>query len=246
MAYFGNVALICARLSEIVYKFPYEIRRDVPKFFASKPQIATCSISKKDSRVLVVSSDDAIYIIFRGTVGSIRSWMQNLKIRRKRWGKGKVHRGFLDIYSLAKPFITNNLHKPGNRDKHIYITGHSQGGAVVFLTSSSTGFTTGIPTPTATYTFGQPRTGDKPYCRYCETYLSLDNSRVANNRDLVVGVPFVWNGYDHTRDYLHFNAVGTIKRHRQSAGQSWPYWSISDHKIPQYVTGAVINKNIII
>ena len=64
--YHGDIAHIGARLSNLAYDIPLRISEGVQRVF--DPTEAVMSIStfqKDDFRVLVVSSDDAIFVVFR-------------------------------------------------------------------------------------------------------------------------------------------------------------------------------------
>ncbi len=241
-AYDGQEALTCARLSELVYKLPYQIRLRIGEV-VENAQVAIRTIPHRNSRILVATSHSTVYVVFRGTVsGSLRSWQANLTTNRKNWMTGKVHGGFLEVLNHAKHFFKPILAQRSNRTKEIYFTGHSQGGAVAFLAAMDNTRLILTSRLAESYTFGQPRAGNRHFCRSAETRLGGSCSRLANGRDLVVGVPPVWQGYGHIRDFLHYNASGTIVRRRQSTGSGWFHASVSDHSIAKY--RAFARKNI--
>ena len=249
MAYSGKLTHTCAQLSALVYELPGKIVYELPAIFKNNNyDYKIFPFVSKNSRLLMVSTHNSIFIVFRGTVfKSKTSWVQNLKIVKRRWIKGRVHRGFLGIYKRTAPSICNWLRKHYTDDKQIYITGHSQGGAVAFITAISSEIVPALPKPSNVYTFGQPRAGDNVTCRHTEQYLATDLSRIANKRDVVIGVPFVWNGYDHTCDYYHYNYFNNIHSKKQNPGQSWPFFtaSITDHFMKNYLIGSAKNINIV-
>ncbi|SRR6266699_2948245 len=242
MACHGQEALTCAGLSELIYELPYQIRLRIGGIVGNA-QLAVRTIPHRNSRILVVASNTTVYVVFRGTVfGSLRSWQANLATNRKNWMNGKVHRGFLGVLKHAKPFFKPILAQRSNHTKEIYFTGHSQGGAVAFLAAMDNSRPIATSRLAKSYTFGQPRAGNRQFCRSAETRLGGSCSRIANGRDVVVGVPLVWQGYGHTRDFLHYNASGTIVRRRQSTGGGWFHASIRDHSMANY--RAFARKNV--
>jgi len=244
--YNGPTARICAELSRIAYLLPYEIRRRVPNIIPNAAiEMRTGVLG--NSRVLFISGPDEVFVVFRGTVpSSLRSILPNLYIGRKRWGKGLVHRGFLALYRRAQPFITMHLQKYQDGTKDVYFAGHSQGGAIAYLGGMTFSFDHGLPDPGAVYTFGQPRTGNASFTRDAEKQLGRRYSRIANFRDIVVGVPFVWTGYDHSREYLHYGRNWRIVRNRQAAGQGWHFLSagLGDHDMLQYLRRSHFNEKL--
>lgn len=177
-------------------------------------------------------------------MNSVKSWMVNLSTLRRRWFGGKVHRGFSGVLTRAKPFFGPKLAGAGARPKEIYFTGHSQGGAVAFLAAMD-GTRPGRSARFAmTYSFGQPRAGNARFCRQAERRLAGRCRRIVNKNDVVVGVPLVVQGYDHVRDYLHYDRNGSVARRRQGAG--WWGFSASDHSMTGYLKIANKNSNVVL
>lgn len=243
-AYDGTTARVCAQLSHLVYQRPGRIRRRLADVLEG-PDSAIRTGPLGNVRVLFVSTPRDIFVVFRGTVPmSIRSVLVNLRVGRKRWCTGRVHRGFLGAQQGSLSFITRNLAKYGTVGKRLHFAGHSQGGAIAYISAVTFDARAGLPGPWAAYTFGQPRAGDAPFARDAERRLAGAYSRIANNRDLFVGVPFVRMGYDHTRDYLHYGGTWLVTRRRQAVGQGWPFLggSLSDHGMLGYLRRSQFNE----
>jgi|HubBroStandDraft_4_1064222.scaffolds.fasta_scaffold11635_5 triacylglycerol lipase len=252
--YNGPSARICAELSNLIYRNPVEIKERVGTLVANA-KVTLHNISVGNSRICVVSGEKEIFVIFRGTVKkSPRSIIANLRVTRTRWGNGLVHRGFLKLFLAAAPFIHQALrdydYKVEAKDevetRKLYFTGHSQGGATAYIAALI--FARGMQSPKANaiYTFGQPRAGDAEFSRDAEKRLRIGLSRITNGRDIIVGVPFVWNGYDHTRDYFHYGQNRLLTRRALMAGQELPFFNacVGDHDMVKYLCRSQVNEHL--
>ena len=244
-SYNGPTARICAELSFNAYKSPGDIKSRIAELIPNAA-VRVHNGLPGNTQVVVVSTADAVFVVFRGTIGSARSIVANLRARRIRWGNGRVHWGFLRIIAGASPLILQDLRDYQSSTKSLCFAGHSQGGAAAYLAGVTFALRIGLQAPSAVYTFGQPRAGDAQFSRDAEARLQRTLSRIANGRDIVVGVPFVWNGYDHTRDYLHYGQNRRITRRRQFAGQGWPYGSLADHSMLQYLRRSHVNESVVL
>lgn len=245
-SYRGKTVLTSARLSELVYELPGRIRREIGSIIACQ-RLTIRALPKYNSRVLVATTHDSVFVVVRGTVfTSWKSWKANLKIRRSRWMKGKVHSGFLAVQKKAKRVYRPILTKAENRNKDVYFIGHSQGGAVSFVAAIDHGVRWSTLDIAANLTFGQPRTANKTLCRSAETRIGATCTRVANGRDIVVGVPYVWQGYDHLRWLYHYRRKGKVRQRTQRPGAGWyvATASIPKHFMKNYRKRAAINRNV--
>lgn len=106
---------------------------------------------------------------------SIEDWLKNFraapvpfKLGKEHLGldhevelPGRVHAGFLSELKAVQPKVIDVLLKNGGKDKPLYLTGHSQGGAEATLATPAllaAGFKVA-----ATYTFAAPRSGDQTF-----------------------------------------------------------------------------------
>jgi pimeloyl-ACP methyl ester carboxylesterase len=94
---------------------------------------------------------------------------------------GRVHLGFSSALRRTWGKVEAVLEQA--RDKPLFLTGHSMGGALAVLTAARLA-TAGRP-PAATYTFGAPRVGDPAFC----AAHALPTYRVVNRLDLVPELP---------------------------------------------------------
>jgi predicted lipase len=152
----------------------------------------------------------------------------------------------LSLFLAAAPFIHQALRDYKVETKDLYFTGHSQGAAAAYLAAMIFALGMRSPKPNAVYTFGQPRAGNAEFSRDAEKRLLRSLSRIANGRDIIVGVPFVWNGYDHTRDYFHYGQNWLLTRRALVAGQGWPFFNASpgDHSMVQYLCRSQVNEHL--
>jgi hypothetical protein len=106
--------------------------------------------------------------------------------------KAKVHRGFLAAFQSLIP-TQGGEHETFEaiirqiQGKHIWLTGHSLGGA---LASVGAVYLMSLDIPIAgLYTFGAPRIGNRSHRNYMNQKLTYKCWRFANNHDLVPDVP---------------------------------------------------------
>jgi predicted lipase len=232
-------------LSFLVYKDPVEIRQRAAGLIPNS-KVAVHNGVLSNGRTVVFSGDKEIFVVFRGTVAtSVRSHIVNFRSVRAPWGNGLVHRGFLSLCQRVSPFISQALRDYEFGTKDLYFTGHSQGGAAAYLAAMTFALRFGSPSPSAVYTFGQPRAGDAQFSRDAEKRLERKLSRIVNGLDVIVGVPFVWNGYDHTREYLQYGQNWLISRRSQVAGQRWPLSArLGDHSMLEYLRRSHVNESL--
>ncbi len=242
-AYAGGAVNVSAQLCALCYELPYLIRARIGGLL----QVTALSIRtfrNGNSRVVVVVTDDAVYVVIRGTVfTSLKSWMVNLDFGKKQWMNGKVHAGFLQMHVQAKSFYMPIIRRQSSRDKQVLFLGHSQGGAIAYLSAVDRMRLGRVRQPVENVTFGQPRTGDRAFSRLAEKRTGGACTRVTNSRDIVVGLPSVIQGYDHFRFSFHYESGGNVVRRLQAPGAGWfnPMPSISNHSMKRYAARAQLN-----
>ncbi|RJX68714.1 lipase [Vibrio sinensis] len=106
------------------------------------------------------------------------------------FGGAYVHRGFYQYAMAFRSAIGDKLEQ--NKNKKIYICGHSLGGAGALLLSAliQDMYT---PVTLCLYTYGMPRTGTRSFV---ERYQNILHYRHVNNHDLVPQVPMSWVNTD--------------------------------------------------
>nr|DAD20117.1 TPA_asm: hypothetical protein HUJ06_021580 [Nelumbo nucifera] len=132
----------------------------------------------------------------------------------------QVHSGFLSAYDSVRNRIMSliklSIGFPDDDSEvvskwHIYVTGHSLGGALATLLAlelSSSQLAKRGAVSVTMYNFGSPRVGNR---RFAEVYNEKvkDSWRIVNHRDIIPTVPRLM-GYCHVAQPIYF-AVGDLK-----------------------------------
>jgi len=98
---------------------------------------------------------------------------------------GRVHSGFLDELGAVQAKVIQELMKRGGKDKPVYITGHSQGGAVAVLATRA--LLAGNFPINAIYTFAAARPGDLAFAQSIPETLPFH--RIEFGDDIVPHLP---------------------------------------------------------
>jgi triacylglycerol lipase len=137
----------------------------------------------------IAESNNEIVIAFRGT-DSFKDNESDQDLYQVEYpfveNVGKTHRGFTCIYQSARNEMMRELMKL-SRDKKLFITGYSLGGALAVLCSFDIAINTDYKTPYV-YTFGSPRVADPEFAyRFDQT---VKNSvRIFNVHDIIPTLP---------------------------------------------------------
>jgi hypothetical protein len=128
--------------------------------------------------------DTHAVLAFRGSDPvTLPNWVTDAVVKLVRCGEyeGRVHHGFSSVLRRTWAKVEAILDEA--RDKPLFLTGHSMGGALAVLTACRLA-KMGRP-PVAIYTFGSPRVGDRAFC----AGYALPTYRVVNGLDLVPEMP---------------------------------------------------------
>ncbi|MFY9556305.1 MAG: lipase family protein [Blastocatellia bacterium] len=140
--------------------------------------------NEKDSEAALIMTTPSAQVryaalVFRGT-NELMDWVTDFTAVPKGWaGHGDVHEGFAKALALVWDKVTSSLNNNVPPDCPLFIAGHSLGAALATLAAS-------LRPPTALYTFGSPRVGDRDFAA---TLSGVNAFRVVNNRDAVTTVP---------------------------------------------------------
>ena len=136
------------------------------------------------TQAILIENDKHIVLAFRGTESnSIKDIKADAKaIAKKDSSGGKIHSGFEEAYQKVAFSIEKALDAPDLKEKPLFITGHSLGGALATIAAKKLSHTGGN---SACYTFGAPRVGDANWVSNIKTPLY----RVVNAADCVTMLP---------------------------------------------------------
>ncbi len=165
----------------------------------------------KDTQALIVSTIDAVMLVFRGTEpDSYKDVLADAYLTPTDFpGKGKVHSGFFQALSGdCWNHIQDVLDRPENKSKALWISGHSLGAALAMVAAAHLN-------PVGIYNFGSPRVGDTAFCA---SFTGMNFHRFANCSDVVTQVPLkVMLDYQHAGILQYFDANGNL--HMQPNGE---------------------------
>lgn len=187
-----------------------------------------------DTQAFLFRKDQHIVLVFRGSQQAA-DWGTNFKFRMKQFGiidakqeaaipTGEVHRGFHDAWQSVEKRVIYQLKTWWTADSQLWITGHSLGGALAALASTSLeyqGFSVA-----GLYTFGQPRVGDWAFTRQVNDHMGDRMFRYVNNNDIVPLIPPQFNPlnpgrlYGHMGQFRYFDFLGNLHE-RSYFSQRW-------------------------
>jgi len=169
----------------------------------SKTSVA-CITSYPDCNIVAYMGTKTQFNSVNNTTASFRDWLENFKVRQVPFKLtsdqlgvgypqgidkdnlgGMVHECFLEELTAVQDQVVGRLLKCGGRNRAIYITGHSQGGAVAALATRAL-LAGGFPVM-ATYTFAAPRPGNLEFTRSIPDTIQVH--RIEFGDDLVPHVP---------------------------------------------------------
>jgi triacylglycerol lipase len=136
----------------------------------------------------ITTKDNNIYIVFRGTSTS-GEWYSDIDARQVNFKStwGKVHLGFNNIFDSCSSAVTSYINQYSDiKNRNVYITGHSLGGAVATLCAAHLLYEI-FEAPTV-YTFASPRVGDSDFRTSFNERVPL-HFRIFNTEDTVPIIP---------------------------------------------------------
>lgn len=190
----------CAFACELSIR-AYEPANDIIPWLANLGACSARVFSTESAFGFVARLNGIQYIAFRGSTKQKSDWFSNFDCLMTKWFCGRVHRGFLkSLQTLERN--SEVLLSQLDRSLPIFLAGHSRGGAIATLAAAGLrklGFS-----PSALYTFGQPRVGGLSFLRWwqknmADTYVY----RFARFDDPVPSIPPV-PFYRHISDACIF------------------------------------------
>jgi len=141
-----------------------------------------------DTELFVAANDEAIVAAFRGTEeNSLEDWLNNLDNRAFPYQGGYVHQGFWEALDVVWNLLCQQINVFNTNQQKIWLTGHSQGGALAMLAARRlTAENVGVQ---GVYTYGQPKVGDMLFTANYDSTLKAKTFRLYNEDDSVVNNP---------------------------------------------------------
>jgi len=151
----------------------------------------------------VVWNDEEIVLCFRGTepnefsdiLADLNAWPDKAQVG------GRVHNGFQNELEKIWDKIVELIEM--DKDKELYITGHSLGGAMATIAASRL-----KDEVEALYTYGSPRVGTR---KFVKSFSNVEHYRHVNNNDIVTSIPLALMGYVHHCPPRYINYHGNIR-----------------------------------
>lgn len=136
------------------------------------------------TQAVLFSFEHFIVLAFRGTEAtSIKDIKSDLDAKSTQCETGgKIHTGFKEAFERVALDIQAKLNEPEYKDKPLFITGHSLGGALATVAAKKLSHKGGIA---ACYTFGSPRVGNDKWIAGVKTPMY----RIVNAADCVTMLP---------------------------------------------------------
>lgn len=156
-----------------------------------------------DTQGFLASLGSLGVLSFRGTE-SFGDWITNIQLVTTDRPYGRVHHGFFEAFEEVQGEIDAML--SDSAFTHLYITGHSLGGALATVALSE--FASVDIAHLGGYTFGQPRTGKSDFRNSFDDKHKSVFFRVFNKKDIVPRVP---PGYRHVGTGKGLSADGLLE-----------------------------------
>lgn len=171
-----------AQFSEIAYSSPVDASKEfqILGFDTCMPVIDGSMAG------YVVSADDVTVIVFRGTdFKEMSDWFTNFQRKAASTPHGGAHGGFYGAYQKLRGQIREIV--TSRKPKHLWVTGHSLGGALALLCASDLAEEGTLPFA-GLMTFGQPLMVRTELADYLNNLLAGKYARFVNRDDIVARV----------------------------------------------------------
>ncbi len=249
-----NFRFRCENLSNVSPAEKFTVR-----FYGGGPIIGTYPY---DTEAALLNNERVAIIVFRGTEGlpiplvnshlwsSIRDWLNNAQaflMRPTRSWDGRVHRGFYQALNQVYERIRADLNGivANNPNIHIFLTGHSLGGALATLCAYRLQKFDNDINISGVYTFGAPRVGNHRWAAHAYNGLQSRHNALGdcthcwvNDMDFGARVPSGGQGlevWSHVGRLNYIYGNGSVERNRRPRNElpiGAP--SISDHDMTIY------------
>ena len=145
----------------------------------------------------VAHGKDVLIVVFRGT-DEKEDWLSNANVYPHRMAEGDMHSGFGSAYATLRCQLWREIEK--TEPKHIWVTGHSLGGAMALVCAYDLEVYRGRRID-GVITFGQPRIGNQELATNLQKRLGDHYVRFVNESD---PFPLIPRSFDHCGLFLRF------------------------------------------
>jgi hypothetical protein len=231
-------ALFLAQASSLAYFDEPE----GPARFRDQLGLEARLISVGNTQAYLAQNEDALVVAFRGsqaptTLDGLKDWLLTnannyLIIPEGRIGTdfaaagvgARFHRGFMEaLAEIWEPLLTSVSEAVESKDRPLWVTGHSLGGALALMTAWRLG--RNFISVHEVVTFGAPMVGNEAAAQAFEREFAGKIFRYVNLEDpvpLLPSISLVANTYAHCPTEVSLTAVGAIASAidtlKQSAG----------------------------
>jgi len=199
---YRRIALTMARLCGLAYR--NDPTTADPDMRAEFPQ--AINLSHPTTEGFVCANDDHLVIVIRGT-DEPDDWLANLDFTQMNHYGGAIHRGFWLALNQIWSEVVELIEQLDNGRQHIWVTGHSLGGALAVLVAKR--LEEEYRRPQAVFTFGAPRVANPSAVA---AFDAIPFFRFVNYDDLVPYLPFRFLGpkFVHLGDVYYFTRGGRL------------------------------------
>jgi triacylglycerol lipase len=181
-------ALHLAYLSELAYQNEYYIQQELASLYPKFQFLEVHPVSGYDTELFVAAHQEAIVVAFRGTEeNSLEDWVNNIDNRAFSYQGGTLHQGFWEALEAIWKLLYKQIQDFRSNQQKIWLTGHSQGGALAMLAARRL-VAENLPIQ-GVYTYGQPKVGDMLFAANYDSLLKNKTFRIYNEDDSVVNNP---------------------------------------------------------
>ncbi len=171
-----------AKFSEIAYSNPLE----ASKQFQSLGFNSCMPVIDGSMAGYVVSADDVTVVAFRGTdFNEMSDWFTNFQRKAASTPHGGAHGGFYTAYQKLRGQVREIV--SSQKPKHLWVTGHSLGGALALLCAADFAEEAKQPLD-GVMTFGQPLMVKTELAEYLNEVLNGKYVRFVNRDDIVARI----------------------------------------------------------
>ncbi len=191
-----------ATLSNYAYK-------DINVFQQQFPSYSVQYVSNNGADAYILENTHDFIVVCRGTeVKQFSDIRADLGIARTKMNNVKVHIGFNHyVDHIWDDILARGRHACWH-NKSVWLTGHSLGAAMATIIAYRFALHTALSTPTALFTYGSPRVGNKAFVDVTNA-LSYPHHRWVNDGDIITKIPFApW--FYHSGTMHHIDADGYV------------------------------------